>query len=197
MNELSHDNEKLLVLQLQNNGVKAFDELFLRYSPRLFRFSLSLLKTEEDAREIVQETFYRIWNKRNEIDSGKSFRSFVFTISYNLIVDQLRLRMKDQEYRKFLYEYFRLEADVIHDMVDFQTVSNRIEQAVEQLPGKRREIFILSREHGLSHREIADRMGITVKTVENQINLALKHIRTHLGNEILPLLLFMSLFVSF
>ena len=194
MNELSHENEKLLVLQLQNNGVKAFDELFLRYSTRLFRFSLSLLKTEEDAREIVQETFYRIWNKRHEIDSRKSFRSFVFTISYNLIVDQLRQRLKDQEFRKYLYEHFRLEADVIQETVDYQMVTNRIAQAVEQLPGKRKEIYILSREHGLSHKEIASRLGITVKTVENQINLALKHIRTQLGSEILPVLLFISLF---
>lgn len=194
MNDLTYENDKMLVLQLQNNEVKAFDALFHKYSGKLYRFSFSLLKNNEDAKEIIQETFFRVWNKRTEIDSGKSFKSFLFAISYNLVVDQLRLRMKDQEFRRFLQEYFEPGELGPPSETDYETLTKQIESAVHELPDKRKQIYVLSREKGLSHKEIAGRLGISVKTVENQINLSLKHIRYRLGKDVLPVMFFLSLF---
>lgn len=194
MNDLTVEYEKELILQLQNNESKSFDILFEKYSGRLYRFSFSLLKNNEDAKEIVQETFFRVWEKRHKIDSAKSFKSFLFTISYHLIIDQLRLRLKDQEYRKYLKEYFNSEKNSGDSSPDFETLTRKVAQAVEELPNKRKQIYSLSRENGLSHKEIASQLNISVKTVENQINLALKHIRVRLGNDYLPLVLFISLF---
>lgn len=187
-------NDKELVNKLQNNEIEAFDILFRRYCDKLFRFSFSLLKEEEISKEIVQETFYRIWEIRRQIDSNKSFKSFLFSISYHLIIDELRLRMKDQEYRNFITRYFGEQSDKQVSTIDYQTIENKIKKAVEELPLKRKQIYHLSRNNGLSHKEIAKKLGITTKTVENQINLSLKHIKTRLGKEILPLLLFLSLF---
>ena len=194
MNDFSCENDKLLVLKLQNSDVKAFDALFRKYSMKLYRFSFSLLKNEDDAKEIVQESFFRIWNKRQEIDSGKSFKSFLFTISYNLVIDQLRLKLKDREFRMFLYEYFGQDEITLQPATDFESLTRQIEEAVNELPGKRKQIYMLSREEGLSHKEIAGKMGISVKTVENQINLSLKHIKFRLGKEVVPVLLFLSFF---
>lgn len=188
-----HD-DKLLVQQIKNNEVKAFDALFHKYSEKLFRFSFSLLKNEEDSKEIVQEAFLRIWRKREEIDSTKSFKSFLFSISYNLVVDQLRLRLKDQEYRKFLVTYFESEKFELSNNFDYNKIVEQIRHAVEELPAKRKQIYTLSREVGLSHKEIAERMGITVKTVENQITLSLKHLKQSLGKDVIPVVLFLSLF---
>lgn len=188
-----HD-DKLLVQQIKNNEVKAFDALFHKYSEKLFRFSFSLLKNEEDSKGIVQETFLRIWRKRKEIDSTKSFKSFLFSISYNLVVDQLRLRLKDQEYRKFLVTYFESEKFELSNNLDYNKIVEQIRHAVEELPAKRQQIYTLSREVGLSNKEIAQRMGITVKTVENQITLALKHLKQSLGKDVIPIVLFLSLF---
>jgi RNA polymerase sigma-70 factor (ECF subfamily) len=193
MNGLTEETEKMLVGQMKNDDARAFDQLFRKYSPRLFRFAFSLQKSNEDAREIVQETFYRIWTRRHELDVEKSFKSFVFTISYNLIVDQLRLRLKDQEYRRFIYRKFNLEQEPPPIKADYEILYRQIDQAIEELPEKRKAIFILSRRRGMSHREIADEMGISVKTVENQINLSLKHIRMRLGKDILPVLLILAL----
>jgi RNA polymerase sigma-70 factor (ECF subfamily) len=187
-------NDKELVNKLQNNEIEAFDILFRRYCDKLFRFSFSLLKEEEISKEIVQETFYRIWEIRRQIDSNKSFKSFLFSISYHLIIDELRLRMKDQEYRNFITRYFGEQSEKQVSTIDYQTIENKIKKAVEELPLKRKQIYHLSRNNGLSHKEIAKKLGITTKTVENQINLSLKHIKTRLGKEILPLLLFLSLF---
>ena len=142
----------------------------------------------------MQETFFRVWEKRHEIDSSKSFKSFLFTISYHLIIDQLRLRLKDQEYRKFLKEHFKTEELIVSSATDYDSLNRQIATIIEELPAKRKQIFTLSREKGLSHKEIAGRLNISVKTVENQINLALKLIKIRLGNDIIPVLLFLSLF---
>jgi RNA polymerase sigma-70 factor (family 1) len=195
MNEKIEINEKILVRQLKNNETEAFDALFYKYSDKLFLFSFSLLKNKEDAKEIVQEVFYKIWESRCQIDTSKSFKSFLFTISYHLIIDMLRLRLKDQEYRKFLNEYFTGTAGYNQEnKMDYRTLEQQVNMAVEELPQKRKEIYHLSREKGLSHKEIAGILGISTKTVENQINLSLKHIKTRLGKEIFPILLFLSLF---
>ena len=194
MNDVTNKDEKLLVSQLRNNEVKSFDILFEKYSAKLYRFSFSLLKNHEDSKEIVQEAFYRVWEKRHEIDSSKSFRSFLFTISYHLIIDQLRLKLKDQEYRKFLKEYFKTEEVKFDTVTDYETLNRQIATIVEELPAKRKQIFTISREKGLTHKEIAGQLNISVKTVENQINLALKLIKSRLGNDIFSVLLFLSLF---
>lgn len=189
-------DDKLLVLQLKNNDVEAFDALFQKYSEKLFRFSFSLLKNKEDAQEIVQEAFLRIWKKREKIDGAKSFKSFLFSISYNLVIDQLRLRLKDQEYRKFLVHYFESDSFELTSELDYDKIVLQIRNAVQELPVKRKQIYTLSREVGLSHKEIATQLGISVKTVENQITLALKHLKTKLGTHVFPAVLFFILFVS-
>lgn len=194
MNDLPIENEKLLVSRLRNNEVKSFDILFEKYSARLYRFSFSLLKNDEDAKEIVQETFFRVWEKRHEIDSSKSFKSFLFTISYHLIIDQLRVKLKDQEYRRYLKEHFKTEEVPINSNADYENLNRQIAAVIEELPAKRKQIYTMSRKNGLSHKEIAGQLNISVKTVENQINLALKLIKTRLGKDIVPVLLFLSLF---
>jgi RNA polymerase sigma-70 factor (family 1) len=187
-------DEKILVAKLKKNDAEAFDRLFHKYSNKLFRFAFSLLKNEEDASEIVQETFFRIWEKRNNIDSSKSFKSFLFSVSYHLIIDQLRERLKDREFRNSLEKYFGEQASFQETRTDYDTLETEMNKAVDELPEKRKQIYRLSREKGLSHKEIAKQLGVNPKTVENQINLALKHIKIRLGKNILPVLLFLSLF---
>jgi len=194
MTDLSKENDKQLVIQLKNNEVEAFDLLFRKYSEKLYSFSYSLLKNNEDSKEIIQEAFVRIWEKRKEIDSSKSFKSFLFTISYNLIIDQLRRKLKEREYRDFLARYFESEKFELNTNIDYDTIIEKVRNAVAELPEKRKQIYILSRELGFSHKEIAEKMNIAVKTVENQINLALKHIKHRLGKDIMAFLLFISIF---
>ncbi len=194
MTKQPETNDKLLVSRLNKNDMVAFDTLFKRYSEQLYGFSFSLLKNKEDSEEIVQEVFYRVWEKRNEIDSSKSFKSYLFKISYNLIIDQLRLKLRDQNYRKYIENFFDTGAIRINDKIDYYTIKGEIDAAVKELPQKRKQIYRLSRVKGLSNKEIAEQLEISPKTVENQITLALKHIKAKLGNDILPLLLFFALF---
>jgi RNA polymerase sigma-70 factor (family 1) len=194
MNAGAGNNDQLYVKKLKEHNVPAFDSLFNKYSNKLYRFSFSLLKNAEDAEEIVQETFYRVWKRRGQIDITKSFKAYLFTISHNLIIDRLREKLKEKEYRESLLENFEeTEPEKINEQ-DFVQLTEAIRVAVEELPSKRKEIYKLSREQGLSNREIARKFGITVKTVENQINLSLKHLKNRLGKQALMVSFFLALF---
>ncbi|MBN1819837.1 MAG: RNA polymerase sigma-70 factor [Prolixibacteraceae bacterium] len=194
MSKPGFENDTVLIERLKDGEVLAFDLLFKKYSQKLYRFSFSLLKNEEDSREIIQETFFRVWKNRNSIDSRKSFKSFLFTISYNLIIDQMRLRIKDQEFKKNLAEHFKnIQLENV-PATDYKQLENKIQIIVEKLPEKRKMIYKMSREDGLSHKQIAEKLNISVKTVENQINLSLKQIKSKLGGSIVGILLFIALF---
>lgn len=177
-------NEKILVCRLKDGEVKAFDSLFNKYYQKLFDFSSSLLKNKEDARDIVQDTFYKVWETRYQLDASKSFKAFLFTISYHMIIDQLRVRLQEQVYRKYMEETFGLISVFQENQMDSQTIERKVNSLLEELPGKRKEIYDLSRKKGLSHKEIAAILGISSKTVENQINLTLKYMKSKLNKEI-------------
>ena len=181
--------------RIRKGDMKAFDLLYDQYSQRLYGFAFSMLKNKEDAKEIVQDTFLKLWNKRSEIDTSYSLKSFLFSISYNITVDLLRKRSKDAEFIQHLKTYFRDEGQKTDELVIFNELSDQLALLLNDLPEQRKRIYLMSREEGLGHREIADQLGIAVKTVENQINLALKHIRKNLGANSLLLLLFLSLYV--
>ena len=183
-----------LLSQLRNDDVKAFDRLFHIYSRRLYRFAFSILKNREDSEGIVQEVFLRVWDKRAGIDSSKSFKSYLFTISYNLIMDELQLRLKKKAYLIHLEKFFHVDEITSEQEADYNLLKSQIDEVVEELPEKRKQVYKLSREEGLSHKDISEKLNISVKTVENQITLAIKHLKSRLGRELLAVLLFVSLF---
>ncbi len=187
-------DDKLLVAEFLKGNVKSFDLLHEKYSERLYGFAFKLLKNKEDSLDIVQETFLRIWQKRNELDENKSFKSFLFTISYNIIMDQLRKRLNDNNYLESLKKNFKLDQLISENAADFNILENQIQQFIGKLPLRRQEIYRLSREKGFSNKEIAENLNISVKSVETQISLAVKFLKSGLSDGSLPTILFLALF---
>ncbi len=177
-------NERTLVCKLKDGDVSAFDFLFNKYYQKLFNYSLSLLENKEDANDIVQDTFYKIWETKCQLDSSKSFKAFLFTISYHMIIDKLRVKLQEQVYKKYFEDTVGISSVFQENQMDFHVIERLINGIVDELPGKRKEIYYLSRKGGLHHKEIATLLGISTKTVENQINLSLKYIKLKLSKEI-------------
>jgi RNA polymerase sigma-70 factor (ECF subfamily) len=168
--------------------------LYNEYSGRLYRFAFGYLKSEDEAGELVQEVFTTIWEKRADLKEELSFKSFLFTIAFNIIKKHFRTRT-------YLNEYFKKEIGDDLDMqtsqkITYDSLYQYVTELVNQLPERRREIFIKSRFEGLSIKEIAKKLGISHKTVENQLTDALKFIRTNLNKEIISAILFFALFIS-
>jgi len=195
MSSGNRTTESLLAAQVKKGQKHAFDQLFARYSQPLYRFSKSLLKNHEDAEGVVQEVFFKIWKKRHQIDEKKSFHSFIFSIAHNVIMDQFRLRAKDQKFEEFVTKEAQVNYLDPEKEMTYTELKSLVEDAVEELPERRKQIYQFSRNEGMSHKEIAARLNIQAKTVENQLNLALKHIRGRLGNQTMAALLFAYLFI--
>jgi RNA polymerase sigma-70 factor (ECF subfamily) len=188
-------DEKDLIIALKNDSANAFDDLFRMYGQRLFLFSRGFLKDTEDAKEIVQNVFVRIWENRANIDEFQSFKSYLFSIAYNSIITEFRKKHREQK----LLENIKNTSPNYHQDLEEQLLYNstkqEIEKAIEALPQRRRLIFKLSRFEGRSYQEIASELGISVNTVENQISEALKYLRNSIRKETLVSLLFYYLFI--
>lgn len=182
------------VERLQKGDMQSFDLVYKAYSQRLYGFAFSILKNHEDSKEIVQETFLKLWNSREQLKSDQSLKAYLFKISYNISIDLIRLRLKSEKYQAYLKLHFSENTGDVENLADYHELSDTIEQIVAEFPEQRQRIFRMSREEGLSHAEIADKLGITSKTVENHINLALKTVRKKLSSGSFGTLLFSALF---
>ena len=187
------ENEPQLVHNLSKGNLLAFNTLYKEYSGRLYRFALGYLKSEEEAEELVQEVFTKIWEKRANLKEELSFKSFLFTIAFNIIRKHFRTKV-------YLSEYFKTGKSDDIDMqtsqkITYDSLYHYISELVNRLPNRRKEIFIKSRFEGHSVKEIAEELQISHKTVENQLTDALKFIRTNLNRENIPVILFISLFI--
>jgi len=188
------ETESKLVRSLSKGNILAFNTLFKEYGSRIYRFAYGYLKSEAEAEEMVQEVFMIIWEKRAELKEELSFKSFLFTITFNMIRKHFRTKAHLSAY---LHSGLKEEADMqTSGDINYNSLSRYITELVNRLPEKRRLIFIKSRFEGLSIREIADELKISHKTVENQLTDALKFLRTNLNKENLAVFLFFVLFIT-
>lgn len=179
-------DEALMVRQLKGGDVLAFNRLFEAYSGRLYSFGFKYLKSETDAEEMVQNVFFKIWKNHERLDADKSFKAYLFAIAFN-------------EIRK----YFRQRAALL-DLVDcgpasdqtteseiaYHSAMDRINELLGALPVRQRRIFEMSRFENLSAKEIAVELGISSKTVDNQVSEVIRYLRGSIGNSLGCLLLF-------
>ena len=194
MKSFENNSDDQLISDLRSGNILVFNQIFENYSARLFLFAKGYLKSVEDSEELVQEVFTTIWEKRDQLKNGFSFKSYIFTIAFNIIKKHFRQKAR---FKKFANE--ELLNDVTSEtsqQIDYNSLKFYILSLAEALPEKRRNVFIKSRFEGFSNKEIADKFGLTKKTVENHLNLALKEIRDKMEERKLPVILFYFMFLK-
>jgi RNA polymerase sigma-70 factor (ECF subfamily) len=190
------DLENNFVERLRNDDKKVIDEIFAQYHAKIFRFSIAYLKNESDAYDIVQEVFIKIWENRYSIKQETNFDAFIFTIAKNTVLSLFRKRLTEQKYLDYLAQAASSNTEGTEEQTDYAFLKNQYEQLIEHLPLKRKEIFLLSREKGLSNKEIALQKGISEKTVEDHLTKALAYFKKHLSCYGIWTALFYFLFVE-
>jgi len=175
-------NDQLLVQRLNASDTSALSDIYNAYWQPLFLSSYNLLKSKELSEDIIQDVFLDLWNKRESLIINISLKAYLYACT-----------------RYKVYEYFRknknkLRVDLLDDLNKRLTESTpltklmhkelvqHIENVVATLPEKCRLVYTLSREQKLSHKEIADQLNISPKTVENHITKALKTLKLSLGS---------------
>ena len=169
-----------------------FNRLFQEEFKGLVLFSVRYVKEVEAARDIVQEAFVNLWNKREEIDRSRPYKTYLTTSVKNRSLNYLRDHKKYDTHLLIQENLFPTPTVVQQHQMEIADLQEQINQALESLPEKCREVFLLNRQKHLKYQEIADQLGISVKTVETQMSKALKQLRHHLKTY-LTILLFLTL----
>lgn len=179
MSDLKKITDETLTYLISRGIKDAFRELFERYASKIYCFSLKYLKNEEDAQELVQDVFMKIWEKREILDKSKNIRSFVFTVAVNTIYDTIRRKNIENSFLDFAKNNFDYQAESTWHEVIMNEMYARVEDCAQRLPEQQRKVFVLSRQKGLSNNEISQKLNISKRTVENQLYRALVFLRKH------------------
>lgn len=180
MSETKAINNKILVTELMMGNEKAFSALFNTYCNDVYAYSLSMLKNQALAEEIVQDVFLNIWLHRERLNADLSFKSYVFTITRNLTFNLISKVANSHKLKEEVFYVSQKSYSPIEDSIDESDYDALKQKAIEQLPPKRRAIFEMSRNDEMSYEEISKELNISVSTVKGQMSKALADIRNFL-----------------
>lgn len=189
-----------LLEALKKGDRKAFDELFRSFYPQLMGYT-RLMVEEEVARDIVQDVFLYVWEKRTTFDYGPKFRSYLFQLCYSRAIDHLRHKKHiesefSQQVERLLdmeLKWMKQNNNEIIESLFNRELLEQIEQLIQQLPEQRREVFKLSFLHDMDNNEISNVLDMPKRTVESHLYLSLKFLRNCLKDKEFMLLLLLTI----
>ncbi|SHM06014.1 RNA polymerase sigma-70 factor, ECF subfamily [Chitinophaga jiangningensis] len=175
-----------LLSYLKDGNVRAFDTIYARYWADLYKHACCTLRNREQALDIIQEVFTWLWVNRETVQITSLKQYLKGAVRFKM-ANYLRASKSQKQLINSLQ--YLAEDTVAPVDIHLKELQSLIASAVDALPEKCKEVYSMSRHEQLSHAEIASRLNISVKTVENQISIALKRIRIHIGSTLLSLLL--------
>ncbi len=189
-------SEQELVEKLSRNDIGAFNYLVEFFYTRLFRFALKYVRRPELAEELVQDVFVAVWNRRHTLEIKVSLSAYLHTAVKYRSINQLKSELLKPTFESEFPESVPCVLASVEDEIMAHDLGVLITSAIEALPKKCRIVFDLSRNGGLTYREIAKELEISQKTVETQMSIALSRIKIFLGNhwdKLISILLFVTL----
>ena len=166
---------KILWKRIQNDNKQDFNNLFKSCYRMLCLYIVQFTKNMDDAEDIVQEVFVKLWMKRHSININSSLKSYLFKATYNAYIDSARKEQRNNFYLTEL-KYQALQPQT-EEIIGFEEKIKKVKVIVDQLPQKCKQIFLLSKSEGLKNKEIAMSLSISIKTVESQMRIAFRKIR--------------------
>lgn len=174
---MTQEKQYILFDEIRKGNEKVFNQAFEKYYPCLCFFTDKILRDFDLSRSVVQQVFVDLWIKRDKLHV-ESLKSYLFQSVRNASLDILKHRKAELRYLSTLQKTDSLQYD---DLLEEAELADKINRAIQHLPEKCREIFLLCRIEELKHAQIADQLNISVKTVEMQIGIALKKLRVELS----------------
>jgi len=181
-------SDQQIFTRIKEGDEIAFNKLFNAYYVSLCFFSVKFIADMDLARSIVQQLFVDIWMKRENLKVNHSLKSYLYHAVRNKSIDYLRKEKFKTEITDSIKETYQAP---FSDLLEEAELNDRINRSINKLPEKCREIFILCRFDGLKYKQIANKLNISVKTVEMQMGIALKKIRQCLSEKQLAMILFL------
>ena len=168
--------EQLLLRQLREGDMGSYETLFHRYYPTFFAFARGMLKDAGAAEDIIQNVFMKIWIHREALDETMSIKNYIYVLSKREVFNYLRAKYNTHV---VLTEQ---SSSTDEPTTDYRELREAVQSVIDTMPPKRRSVFCLSRFKSLTNQEIADKLGISIRTVEKHIELALRTFKEQLGS---------------
>lgn len=176
------ESEQKWIDGVREGDERAFERMFRAYYPKLCRFAAEYVDSKDRARDLVQDVFLRIWEGRADWTVRRSLKAYLYQAVRNRALNEVRRQNTKHEIEDDLeYTVDRVTGESATDSIHESALSQEVEEAIADLPERRRVAFLLHRRHDFTYEEIACIMDITPKTVENQIGRALKSLREALS----------------
>lgn len=170
-----------------NGGKKLFEDendfnvFFKTYYQLVYNYALSHLKNTDVATDIVQDAFIKIWNQKDCLDPTQNIKSYLYTITKNLVHDELRKKVQFFKYSNYYKSRFDEGTNSNEERQAYQELESLYLQAINSLPEKRRNIFYLSKVQHFTNHEIAEELKISINTVKDQLCKGNKYIKSYLS----------------
>jgi RNA polymerase sigma-70 factor (ECF subfamily) len=173
--------ERILLQKIAVDDELAFKHIFELYKNNVYRFVVKFVYSKADAEEIVQDTFFTIWQKRDNLPNIEHPRNYIYTIVRNKTYNYLNQVAKNKKLLAQLWANMQIDSNNIEDLTDLKDSEILINNGLQNLSQQKQQIFKMSREAGLSHEEIAEQIGLSKSRVKNIIVEILKYLRHYLS----------------
>lgn len=185
--EYSLEYKQGIAYEISNGNEEAYRAVFYHYFEPLCHYALNFTSDRDKAKDIVQEVFLKLWNKRESLHLSGPLKAYLYRMVYNEFVTTFRKEKRYQE-ELDIFKAESLQPLLQESEESWQLKLDQLKEALDSLPQRCREIFLLNKQEGLKHKEIAEKLGIAPKTVENQIGKALKALKKKLTDKTFYLL---------
>jgi RNA polymerase sigma-70 factor (ECF subfamily) len=176
---------------IKNGNKRAFDEVFLKHFKSLHAYAFTIIKDRDNAEELVQNVFFRLWTKRDQLKSDGFLKSFLYRSVYNESLNYLKHQKVRSKFNIHYADAVKNYAGDLNTEIMATELEKNIHAAINDLPEKCRNVFQLSRFDQMKYQEIADALNISIKTVENQMGKALKILRLKVVDFLILVFLFL------
>jgi len=187
--------EKSILKRLRAGDVAAIDDIYEKYSKKLYSFTYSLLKDHQQSEDLVQDVFVTMWEKREQINPELRFENYLLTICYNSIRKFFRQKNIENKVKDYLANNLPENIPETSNTVIYNELMDLVNKAVEKLPKQRKTVFKLSRQENMQIKAIAENLSISPRTAESHLSKALGFIRQELEKATLLSLLYFYLFL--
>lgn len=165
---------------IKKGNIKAYEALFRAYYKPLVIYSERIVNDHDDANEIVQDIFMKLWEKRKVLEIRSTVNSYLYRAVYNNSLQLLKRKKLDLKYKQYKMEHSNDSISPSNEMIATE-LNHKIGLLLDELPENCRNIFKLNRFDGMKYREIAEHLSISIKTVEANMTKSLKYFREHLS----------------
>ncbi len=193
---VKYPDDKLIINKLKEGDVLSFDNIFNKYNKKVYYFAISYLKNKEEAEDVVQEVFMNLWKYRDQISEYYVFSKYLFRITYNATCKKFRKQASDKRQLEEVLKNFVIEDNSTKLDIEYNSLLETTSQLIEKLPSRQKNILLLNIEEHLSSDQIAKKLDISKKTVENYLSMAKASLRKSLSDGGILSVLFIWLFLK-